>query len=131
MPASAWLRTYRWGELRYDVIAAVSVAALVIPESLEYAGSPAPHGRWVSTRPRLALLAYALLGRSTVLVVATSSSTAAISASVIAEVNAGHSGERGASLADPEGSDLATLRSSPLSSFHLPEFVRSGTSLRP
>src|SRR5512132_3968282 len=90
VPLAGWIREYRWGEwFRLDVIAGVSVAALLIPESLGYAGVaglPPEVGLYAAP---LALLGYAILGRSTVLVVAASSSTAAVSASVIAEVNAG------------------------------------------
>jgi high affinity sulfate transporter 1 len=84
------LRHYRWGSwLTADLIAGVSVAALLIPESLGYArvaGLPPEVGLYAAP---LALLGYAIFGRSTVLVVATSSSTAAISMSVIAGLNSG------------------------------------------
>jgi high affinity sulfate transporter 1 len=84
------LRHYRWGTWpTADLIAGVSVAALLIPESLGYArvaGLPPEVGLYAAP---LALLGYAIFGRSTVLVVATSSSTAALSLSVIAELNAG------------------------------------------
>lgn len=115
VPASAWIRRYRWGEwLRYDVIAAISVAALLIPESLGYAGVaglPPEVGLYAAP---LALLGYALLGRSTVLVVATSSSTAAVSASVIAELNAGG------------GADAAVTLSAGLALFTGVVFVAAG-----
>jgi high affinity sulfate transporter 1 len=84
------LRHYRWGTwLTADLIAGLSVAALLIPESLGYArvaGLPPEVGLYAAP---LALLGYAIFGRSTALVVATSSSTAALSLSVIAELNAG------------------------------------------
>jgi high affinity sulfate transporter 1 len=90
IPLLGWIRTYRWGTwLKADVIAGVSVAALLVPESLGYAGVaglPPEVGLYAAP---LALLGYAILGRSTILVVATSSSTAAVSASVIAETNTG------------------------------------------
>ena len=89
VPMVGWIRHYRWDSwLTADLIAGVSVAALLIPESLGYAGVaglPPEVGLYAAP---LALLGYAIFGRSTVLVVATSSSTAAISASVIAELNA-------------------------------------------
>lgn len=98
VPATQWIRTYRWKKwLRLDVVAGISVAALLIPESLGYAsiaGVPPEVGLYAAP---LALLAYALLGRSTVLVVAASSSTAAVAASIIAELNSG------------DGSDAVTL----------------------
>ena len=90
VPLVGWIRGYQWGTwLKLDIIAAVSVAALLVPESLGYAGVaglPPEVGLYAAP---LALLGYALLGRSTILVVATSSSTAAVSASVIAEINEG------------------------------------------
>jgi high affinity sulfate transporter 1 len=90
VPIVERLRHYRWGSwLTADLIAGVSVAALLIPESLGYArvaGLPPEVGLYAAP---LALLGYAIFGRSTVLVVATSSSTAALSLSVIAELNAG------------------------------------------
>jgi MFS superfamily sulfate permease-like transporter len=89
VPMVGWIRHYRWDAwLTADFIAGVSVAALLIPESLGYAGVaglPPEVGLYAAP---LALLGYAIFGRSTVLVVATSSSTAAISLSVIAELNA-------------------------------------------
>jgi high affinity sulfate transporter 1 len=90
VPIAGSLGHYRWGSwLTADLIAGVSVAALLIPESLGYArvaGLPPEVGLYAAP---LALLGYAIFGRSTVLVVATSSSTAAISASVIAGMNTG------------------------------------------
>ena len=61
-PASARLRTYRWGGLRYDVLAAVSVAALVIPESLGYAGVaglPPEVGLWAAPLATASRIVYA------------------------------------------------------------------------
>ena len=88
LPLIGWIRDYQWGKwLSFDVIAGVSVAALLIPESLGYAGIaglPPEVGLYAAP---LALLGYAIFGRSTLLVVATSSSTAAMSASVIADMN--------------------------------------------
>ena len=90
VPSAGWLHGYKWGTwLRLDTIAGLSVAALLIPESMGFAGIaglPPQVGLYAAP---LALLGYALLGRSTVLVVATSASTAAVSASVIADMNKG------------------------------------------
>jgi high affinity sulfate transporter 1 len=90
VPITGWLRDYQWRSwLTLDLIAGVSVAALLIPESMGYAGVaglPPEVGLYAAP---LALLGYAIFGRSTVLVVATSSSTVAISASVIAGINSG------------------------------------------
>jgi high affinity sulfate transporter 1 len=99
IPLLGWIRTYRWGTwLKADVIAGVSVAALLVPESLGYAGVaglPPEVGLYAAP---LALLGYAILGRSKILVVATSSSTAAVSASVIAEINKGGAADSAVTL---------------------------------
>ena len=38
VPMVGWLRTYKRGWLRADVIAGVTVAALIVPKNLGYAG---------------------------------------------------------------------------------------------
>ena len=38
VPALGWLPSYRREDLRFDLIAGVSVAALVVPKALGYAG---------------------------------------------------------------------------------------------
>jgi len=115
VPFAGWIRGYEWGKwLRLDVIAGISVAALLIPESMGYAGVaglPPEVGLYAAP---LALLGYAILGRSTILVVAASSSTAAVSASVIADVNAGG------------GSDTAVALSAALALFTGMIFVAAG-----
>ena len=81
---------YQWGQwFTLDVIAGVSGAALLIPESMGMAGVaglPPEVGLYAAP---LALLGDAIFGRSTVLVVASSASTAAVSASVVAGLNDG------------------------------------------
>jgi sulfate permease, SulP family len=51
-PAAVWLREYNWGKFTgLDLIAAVSVAALLIPESMGYAtvaGVPAQVGLYAT-----------------------------------------------------------------------------------
>jgi hypothetical protein len=88
-PSWDWIRGYQWGAwLRLDVIAGISVAALLIPESLGYAGVaglPPEVGLYAAP---LALLGYAIWAARR-FVVATSASTAAVQASVIAEINGG------------------------------------------
>ena len=99
VPIVRWIGGYDWGKwLVVDLIAAVSVAALLIPESMGYAGVaglPPEVGLYAAP---LALLGYAIFGRSTILVLATSSSTAAVSASVIADVNAGGASDTAVAL---------------------------------
>jgi MFS superfamily sulfate permease-like transporter len=83
-PIGAWLPRYDWGSsFAPDLIAAISVAALLIPESMGYAsvaGVPAQIGLYAAP---LALVGYALFGGSRLLVFATAGSVAAVSASVI------------------------------------------------
>jgi sulfate permease, SulP family len=83
-PIGAWLPKYNWGSFAVaDLIAAVSVAALLIPESMGYAsvaGVPAQIGLYAAP---LALVGYALFGGSSLLCFATAGSVAAVSASVV------------------------------------------------
>jgi sulfate permease, SulP family len=83
-PIGAWLPKYDWGSsFTPDLIAAISVAALLIPESMGYAsvaGVPAQIGLYAAP---LALIGYALFGGSRLLVFATAGSVAAVSAGVI------------------------------------------------
>ena len=79
-PAGVWLRNYNWGKnTAADLIAAVSVAALLIPESMGYAsvaGVPAQIGLYAAP---LALIGYALFGGSKLLVFGAAGSVAASS----------------------------------------------------
>jgi SulP family sulfate permease len=83
-PIGAWLPKYDWGSsFAPDLIAALSVAALLIPESMGYAsvaGVPAQIGLYAAP---LALVGYALFGGSRLLVFAAAGSVAAVSAGVI------------------------------------------------
>ena len=89
-PIAEWLPKYQWNRLfRADLIAAVSVAALVIPESMglaTVAGVPVQIGLYAAP---LALIGYAMFGGSKLLVFAVSGSVAAVSASVVGELSAG------------------------------------------
>jgi high affinity sulfate transporter 1 len=89
-PIGAWLPKYKWGKfLTADLIAAVSVAALLIPESMGYssvAGVPVQIGLYAAP---LALIGYALFGGSKLLVFAAAGSTAAVSASVVGSLSGG------------------------------------------
>ena len=81
-------RGFRPAWLRGDVIAGLTVWAVLIPESLAYAGIagvPAVVGLY-ATVP--ALLLYALLGSSRHLIVAPMSATAALSAGVVGDFGA-------------------------------------------
>jgi SulP family sulfate permease len=93
LPIVDWLPKYNWGSaLRFDLIAALTVWALLVPEAMAYAGiagvSPAVG---LVTAP-LALLGYAIFGSSKHLFVGPSSTVAIISASVVAPL-AGSDGD--------------------------------------
>ena len=89
-PVAEWLRSYEWGKnLTPDLIAAISVAALLIPESMGYAtvaGVPVQMGLYAAP---LALIAYALFGGSRLMVFAAAGATSAISASIVAGLSGG------------------------------------------
>ena len=89
-PIGAWLPKYNWGKfLTPDLIAAVSVAALLIPESMGYssvAGVPVQIGLYAAP---LALIGYALFGGSKLLVFAAAGSVAAVSAGVVGSLAGG------------------------------------------
>ena len=90
-PIGAWLPQYNWSRyLKADLIAAVSVAALLIPESMGYssvAGVPVQIGLYAAP---LALIGYALFGGSKLLVFAAAGSVAAVSASVVGNLSGGN-----------------------------------------
>jgi high affinity sulfate transporter 1 len=89
-PIGAWLPKYNWGKLAgADLIAAVSVAALLIPESMGYAsiaGVPVQIGLYAAP---LALIGYAMFGGSKLLVFGAAGSVAAVSASVVGGLSGG------------------------------------------
>jgi len=89
-PAGEWLRSYKWGShLTPDIIAAISVAALLIPESMGYAtvaGVPVEMGLYAAP---LALIAYALFGGSKLMVFAAAGATSAISGSIVWSLSGG------------------------------------------
>ncbi|HME01895.1 MAG TPA: SulP family inorganic anion transporter, partial [Solirubrobacteraceae bacterium] len=91
-PAGVWLREYNWGKFTaLDLIAAVSIAALLIPESMGYAtvaGVPAQIGLYATP---LAVLGYALFGGSRLLMFGAAGSVAAVSAGVVGNLSHGNS----------------------------------------
>jgi sulfate permease, SulP family len=79
-----WLRHYRASWLRGDLVAGLTVWAVLVPESLAYAtiaGVPPVVGLYAAV-PSLVL--YALVGSSRHLVVGPMSATAALSAGIVA-----------------------------------------------
>ena len=83
LPILSWLPGYRGHLLRADAVAAVSVWALLVPQSLAYAtlaGVPVQYGLYTAFA---ALLAYAVFGTSRQLVQGPSATVAAVSTAVI------------------------------------------------
>ena len=84
LPILDWLPQYKREWLRFDLIAAVSVWALLVPQSIAYgsiAGVPAQYGLYAALG---ALIGYALFGTSGQVITGPSAAIAAVSASVIA-----------------------------------------------
>ncbi|MEQ8438000.1 MAG: SulP family inorganic anion transporter [Ilumatobacter fluminis] len=86
LPVIAWLPDYRWrSDLRPDLIAGLTVAALMIPESMGYAGVagvPPEIGLYAALG---AIAAYFLTGGTSILFVGPASAVAALSASIVAD----------------------------------------------
>ncbi|MDJ0791289.1 MAG: SulP family inorganic anion transporter [Acidimicrobiia bacterium] len=92
LPIVEWLPNYNWGEIRFDILAALTVWALLVPEAMAYAGiAGVPPEVGLVTAP-LALIGYAIFGSSRHLFVGPSSTVAIISASVVAPL-AGSDGD--------------------------------------
>lgn len=84
LPIADWLPDYDWSEsFRWDVVAGLTVWALLVPEAMAYAGiAGVPPQAGLYTAP-LALLGYAIFGTSRQLFVGPSSTVAIVSASVV------------------------------------------------
>ena len=90
-PVFAWLQGYQRGWLRLDVIAGLTVCAILVPEGMAYAELAGVPPEYAFYAAPAALLAYAALGSSRQLVVAVSSAIAIMSAATISELAvAGH-----------------------------------------
>ncbi|HUO40829.1 MAG TPA: SulP family inorganic anion transporter, partial [Mycobacterium sp.] len=90
-PGLAQVRSYQRAWVRGDLAAGVAVAAYLIPQVMAYAtvaGLPPAAGLWASLPP---LIAYALLGSSRQLSVGPESTTALMTAVVLAPMAAGGS----------------------------------------
>lgn len=88
-PVADWLRGYRSGAaLRGDSLAALTAWALIVPECVAYAqiaGVPPQNAFYAAP---VALLVYALLGRSRFLVIGATSAAAMLSAATVSSVSA-------------------------------------------
>jgi high affinity sulfate transporter 1 len=84
LPIVGWLSDYDWGEtLRWDLIAGLTVWALLIPEAMAYAGiAGVPPEAGLYAAP-LALIGYAIFGTSRQLFVGPSSTVAILSAATV------------------------------------------------
>jgi high affinity sulfate transporter 1 len=93
LPIVGWLPSYQWGKwLRLDLLAALTVWALLVPEAMAYAGIAGVSPEVGLVTAPLALLGYAIFGSSKHLFVGPSSTVAIISASVVAPL-AGSDGD--------------------------------------
>ena len=84
LPILTWLPNYNWKEIRFDVIAGIAVAGLIIPESMGIAGVAGvepQHGLYAIL---IALFLYAIFGSGERSVVSTPSAMALLTASAIA-----------------------------------------------
>jgi high affinity sulfate transporter 1 len=92
LPVRHWLPQYRRRWLRPDLVAALAVWAVLVPEGMAYAslaGMPPETGLFAALAP---LLAYAVLGTCRQLTVGPSSAIAAYSAAAVAPLALGDGG---------------------------------------
>lgn len=88
LPVASWLPAYRGSWLAPDILAGITIWAILVPEALAYAeiaGVPVQYGLYAAP---LALLAYAVFGGSRRLVLGPSSTAAIVSAAVVAPLAA-------------------------------------------
>jgi high affinity sulfate transporter 1 len=83
VPMLGWLRDYQAAWLRRDLVAGVTVWAVMVPTALAYTGIAGVHPVVGLYTVPLALLAYAVFGTSRALVVGPDSATALLSAHTI------------------------------------------------
>ncbi len=86
MPIPSWVLGYRKDWLRFDVIAGLTAAAVVIPKGMAYAtiaGLPVEVGLYTAFLP---MLVYAVLGTSNVLSVSTTTTLAILTGAELGEV---------------------------------------------
>jgi SulP family sulfate permease len=89
VPALAWLRSYQRESFRFDLVAGLTTAAVVIPKAMAYAaiaGLPLEVGLYTSLIP---LVVYAVLGTSRPLSVTTSSTIAIMAVGILGQAASG------------------------------------------
>ena len=84
IPILDWLPGYRPAWLTADVVAGLTVWALIVPESMAYAGVAGVPVQYGLYSVPLAVVAYAIFGTSRQLFVGPSSTVAALSAATVA-----------------------------------------------
>jgi high affinity sulfate transporter 1 len=84
LPAAGWLRNYRRAWLLADLLAGLTVVALLVPEGMAYAQLAGMPPQTAFYAAPAALLLYALLGTSRQLVVAVSATVSVLSAATVA-----------------------------------------------
>jgi high affinity sulfate transporter 1 len=91
LPAAQWLAAYNPAWLRFDLIAGLTAAAVVVPQAMAYgaiAGVPLVVGLYTALVP---LVVYAVLGTSRPLSVTTTSTIAILTAHAVQEIAPGGS----------------------------------------
>jgi high affinity sulfate transporter 1 len=94
LPIATWLRGYDAANLRFDVLAGVTLAAFVVPESLAYselAGLPPATGLYAGIA---AMFAYALFGSSRQLAVGVTAALAVLTAAGLSGLSGGDPARR-------------------------------------
>ena len=86
LPVLDWLPTYSWRrDLTADVVAGVALSALMIPEAMGYAGVAGVAAQVGLYAALGAIVAYALTGGTSILVVGPAAAVAALSGSIVSD----------------------------------------------
>jgi high affinity sulfate transporter 1 len=92
LPIVDWFPRYSWkGNFRFDVMAALTIWALLVPEAMAYAGIAGVSPEIGLLTAPAALVGYAIFGSSQHLNVGPSSTVAILSASIVTPIAAGDS----------------------------------------
>lgn len=93
VPILGWLREYQSAWFRADLIAGLTIMALLVPEGMAYAELAGVGPEAAFYAAPIGLLLYAVFGTSRQLVVAVSSAIAVMSASIVGQVGAADAAE--------------------------------------
>lgn len=85
-PIVGWLRRYKRAALPLDVVAALTIWALVVPEAMAYAGIAGVPVQFGLYAVPLSLFAYAIFGSCRELVVGPSATVASLSAATVGAI---------------------------------------------